>query len=90
MGNEKDFFTCFFIVLAVIVGLLALLMYKIYESHEPWEAFMNDHNCKIVSKSKSKIGVGYGYSASGKAGIVMMPEGGETGYLCDDGVVYYR
>ena len=74
-----------FLVLILIAGL-----YGSVEESKEWKKFQVDHKCEVVSKEKGSVGVGNSVSPSGGVGIVTISTPNKTGWLCDDGVTYYR
>lgn len=83
--------------LGVILFSLAMIPVAIWESiveQEEWDTFAEAHSCKVVGKMNGSVqtGVGYGVTSGGKMGTVMttttIPD--KTGYICDDGVTYWR
>lgn len=91
----EDAVTRTFLILAVLlIALIPVGMYQIAEEQRQWDAFAEAHHCKVVGHSKghTTTGVGFGITASGQSGTVITtsttPD--TTGYLCDDGVTYWR
>jgi hypothetical protein len=80
--------------LVFFVGAFFLLAVLDYQESQEWEQFMSSHKCKIISKSKGEsiTGIGYGFAGNGQFGTVItsssIPD--KTGYLCDDGITYWR
>lgn len=73
-----------------ILGLLALCFYGLYLGEKEWEQFRVEHNCKIVGKQSSTVAPGVGVSGNGNAVSTVTVIPGKTGYLCDDGITYWR
>ena len=80
----------FLIGAIIIVGLL-LVFFGIKGSNE-WKVFAKEHNCKIVGRiaGSTQTGVGPVMGNSGGIAVIITPVPGKTGYLCDDGVTYWR
>lgn len=85
------------LVLAFLV-LLALLIpatfYVAEEDRKQWDAFAVQHACKKVGElsGSTETAVGFGVTANGKAGQVVTTTStpSKTGWLCDDGITYWR
>ena len=73
-------------IIIAAVALLALAIWAVVEDSRKWEAFKVAHNCKVVAHVRGSTHVGM--SSSGN--MVVMGESDKTGWLCDDGVTYYR
>lgn len=77
-------------VVLIVATLLGLVFWGvvplIQESLARWETFKREHDCKVVANVGSEIS--YGISSSGKVVSVIQPS--KTGWLCNDGVTYYR
>lgn len=100
----KDMWNCGWperLMLAVIIFmvlLMVLLMVAvIYESvkeQERWEEFSAAHACKKVGEmsGSTQTGVGFGMTANGQMGTLVTTTStpSKTGWLCDDGVTYWR
>jgi hypothetical protein len=73
----------------VVVGVAitaALLVWLASAVEDDWQTFAATHNCRMVAQKPGSTG--YIVGANGKTGYVFTP--GTTGYLCDDGVTYWR
>lgn len=64
-----------------IVALLALAIHSGFKDASEWERFRVAHKCKVISHIS-------GTTAYSSGDFIHVP--GKTGYLCDDGVTYYR
>lgn len=80
----------FFIGMAFCIGLFVLAMWALMDSAKRWEEFKSQHNCKIVGKIDGDVVVGTGIGANGQMTTVVGSTAGKTGYLCDDGVTYWK
>lgn len=91
----------FMAILSLISVIFALLIFTLFiaarsytKERIAWEEFSIAHNCKKVSyeKGTSSVGMGTGLSSKGNLvpGMVVISSESKTGYLCDDGVTYYR
>ena len=72
-----------FVVTAVII---VIVIYFAIKDNNDWEKFKVEHKCKIVSKQNSTVGTGIGSNGQ----VITTVESGKTGWLCDDGITYYR
>ena len=81
-------------VMALLLALIPLSIWAALEEQKEWEAFSSEHYCKVVGRMTggSQTGVGYGVTNNGKFGTIVTTTTtpGKTGYLCDDGVTYWR
>lgn len=85
------------LLLAMLVLLLLLIPAAIYASIQEakqWDAFSVAHKCKKVGHMKGSVqtGVGYGIAGNGQFGTVVTTSStpDKNGWLCDDGVTYWR
>lgn len=72
--------------LAMIGALVALL---VWESNQ-WQEFKVAHNCKAVSHIKGDVFITTSINPQGQVipGVSSTPD--KTGWLCDDGITYFR
>jgi hypothetical protein len=77
-------------VVVLVVGLVGLWLKLAIDDDRRWEQFKLTHKCKVVSYQSSSSSVGYGTTSDGKSGTVIVTEPSRTGWLCDDGITYYR
>lgn len=79
------------IIAAIIVWFSVSFMIK---EQRQWDAFKVAHNCKVVSQTRGSTSTGFGTTigSNGQVGVgtIQVFNPGQTGYLCDDGVVYNR
>lgn len=59
------------------------------EEQLEWDAFAKTH-CKVVGRMASSTGSGIGITGGGNAALVVTTTPEKTGYLCDDGITYWR
>ena len=69
-----------------IVAVLALAFISMYAKAKKWHAFRAAHNCKVVGHIRGEAF--NTFSSNGSVGVGFT--GDKTGWLCDDGVTYYR
>ena len=55
-----------------------------------WEEFKIEHECKIVGKKNGQTFVGTGIGANGSVTTTIGGTSSQTGWLCNDGVTYWR
>lgn len=60
--------------------------YAIFADAEQWSDFAAKHDCKVISHIKGNVIPTF--SMDGKILLTSTPS--KTGYLCNDGVTYYR
>ena len=76
----EDWFLPGIILLIVALAACAII------DHNDWVEFKATHDCKVVAHVSSQWVTVVG--TDGKVGIGSTGE--KTGYLCNDGVTYYR
>lgn len=83
-------------VLLVLLEIWAGIFSSIekQEERERWDAFATAHACKKVGEisRSTQNGIGYGVMSSGQTGTMITTTStpGKTGWVCDDGVTYWR
>nr|AGH89384.1 hypothetical protein [uncultured bacterium] len=74
------------------IGLMGSAMWVSYTPQpDEWETFKTAHNCKVVGKADGHSNGGVGVTTSGSVAFIAgdrTPD--KTGYLCDDGVTYWK
>lgn len=94
MWSDGPIGKTFAILLLLLIVSFPLAIYGAIIEAREWEKFKISQNCKIVGHERghSSTGVGVGMTASGQMGTVITtnttPD--KTGWLCDDGVTYWR
>lgn len=83
-----EFMIGFLVVFAIL--LIPLTIYAAYVDAKEWEQFSKEQNCKVVGHKIGQFATGIGVTAGGKVGIVQTRTSSQTGYLCDDGITYWR
>lgn len=75
---------------AIFAALVLLMFWLAHEDGLRWSKFRDEHGCRKVSEaSPSTINaVAIGSDGRLSTGIGVVP--GMDGWLCDDGVTYYR
>ncbi|CAH0352825.1 hypothetical protein [Aquabacterium sp. CECT 9606] len=76
-------------IVALLVLLIVVLLGFVYYQDQQWEAFKRAHECKVVARVSGDVVNTTGF-VGGRVvvGIGSTPD--KTGWLCSDGVVYYR
>lgn len=81
----------------LIVGLLAFCIaiisagfYIAVKDQQQWEAFSAQHNCKVVGRMSGDVHTGMAIGPNGQMQTVITSTPDKVGYLCDDGVTYWR
>lgn len=90
-----DWFDRFMVLLlpVLVIALIALPFlsyYVIKADREQWAKFAAENNCRVVGKMSGSTSTGFGVTSNGQMGTVVTSTPGKTGYLCDDGVTYWR
>lgn len=78
------------VICSSIVLLLILVGYASYNESIQWNEFKIQRKCKEVSKAKGEIFNTFGTDAKGNISIGIASTSDKTGWLCDDGITYYR
>lgn len=78
------------LIISAIVVLLILVIYLAVQEQRVWNQYIVDHACKVVGREKGHSSVGYGLMTNGTMGTVVTSTPSKTGWLCDDGVTYWR
>ena len=80
--------------LIFLVLLIPVMIYGAVKEQEQWDAFAAANACKKVGEmsGSTQTGVGFGVTANGQIGTVVTTTSTprKTGWLCDDGVTYWR
>lgn len=81
----------------IVVGCIAMLLlisgaavYLSLEEAKAWQAFKTQHQCKIVTKIRGETFNTVGFDSKGNATVGIGSTSDKTGWLCDDGITYYR
>ncbi len=92
-ANRVAGFTLIEALIAVaIVAIVAVAIVGTIQSEKKWNAFRAAHACKVVGQmdGSTSTGVGPNMGGSGGVSVVLVSNPGKTGWLCDDGVTYWR
>lgn len=74
----------------VAVGLTAWCVWLVHESDRQWQEFKREHRCKAVTKMQGEVFNTVAFDAKGNVVVGLGSAPDKTGWLCDDGVTYYR
>lgn len=90
-GWEERLILALLIFAAMLIPVTA---YSVWIENARWRAFLEAHACKLVGKMSggAQTGFGVGVTANGQVGTVIttINTPSKTGWLCDDGVTYWR
>lgn len=77
-------------IIVVVSGLIAFAVFADIQDQHHWDAFSAQHHCRMVAHISGSSALTTGISSSGKlvTGSTYIP--GKDGFLCDDGITYYR
>ena len=78
-------------VAAIVLVVMAMVLYATYLEQKQWEAFSVAHECKLVEVKPSSLQSTTSVDpATGtiQVGTIHVPE--QKAYECNDGVVYWR
>ncbi|EGJ6544545.1 TPA: hypothetical protein OT248_004430 [Klebsiella pneumoniae] len=78
--------------IALLCGVMSVLVVLVLASdqkEQDWRDFAAEH-CKVIEKREGATTTGVGVSLKGQAGVFIGGEPDQTGYLCDDGVTYWK
>lgn len=75
---------------AIAIAAMAALGYLVYQEHKAWERFRVEQNCRVVAKISGSTAVGPTITGNGNVGVTTIAVPGKTGWLCDDGITYFR
>lgn len=88
-----DWLVEFWIPSLLVTGLIASVVLSvqiIIEDNRAWEQFALENNCKVVSHTEGETFTTFGVSKSGNTVVSTGFTEAKEGWLCDDGVTYYR
>ncbi len=78
------------ILIVAIVAFGGLAVTSTVDDYKKWETFKGEHACKVVGQTAGDMSVNVGLSTSGHAVVVPTGSPPKTGWLCDDGITYWR
>lgn len=74
--------------LALGIGLFAAAFGALTADQKQWDAFAATHACKVVGRMSGDVLVSPVFSDKGGVAVTSTPD--KTGWLCNDGVTYWR
>lgn len=77
------------IVAAIVVCIAALVAASVVDAKR-WDAFKAAHYCKVVAHINGDTFNTFGFDSKGNSVVGIGSTPSKTGWLCDDGVTYYR
>lgn len=83
-GRALIVFSC------VMLMLFILAVVAVWQGGEEWKQFKEDHHCKVIGKMDGDVVVGFGTSSSGSMVTTVSTTDDKTGWLCDDGITYWK
>lgn len=78
------------LAIAAALGVFVLGVVASVNSHDKWEAFRVEHNCRITGRMDGSTDIGFGLSTSGSLVTTTTSTPSRTGWTCDDGVTYWK
>lgn len=75
---------------SLVVGFLLLCVWLFSLEAAQWNTFKEEHHCKQVSHVDSTFFNTLGLSSNGGVSVGVGSTDSKTGWLCDDGITYYR
>ncbi|HBV1819871.1 TPA: hypothetical protein MDQ74_001720 [Klebsiella pneumoniae] len=76
-------------LLGGVISVLVVLVLASDQKEQEWRDWATEH-CKVIEKREGATTTGVGVSLKGQAGVYIGGEPDQTGYLCDDGVTYWK
>jgi hypothetical protein len=74
------------LVLAMFGGLVALMV----ADDNQWQAYKAAHACKVVAHVTGDVFSTVAPTSNGGIAVGVGTTSGKTGWLCDDGITYFR
>ena len=77
---------------AILTALLVFVfvVWLAYVDAKDWEEFRTTHECKVVAHVSGSTFNTLGFDSKGNAVVGVGSTPDKTGWLCNDGVTYYR
>lgn len=85
----RDDWILYGLVGATALAFAVLIVAMVADARQ-WDRFSAAHNCKAVAHMSGEIFNTVGFSANGQMSVGIGSTSSKTGWLCDDGVTYYR
>lgn len=77
-------------IVVMIAVLFPLVIYATIVSENRWAEFETAHHCRVVGRMTGSLDVTYIAGPNGSMTPVFMMQPDKVGWLCDDGVTYWR
>lgn len=77
-------------ICVMIIALLAWAIHSDREKEREWERFAANHQCREVAKISGEMFNTLSFDAKGNTVVGIGVTSDKTGWLCNDGVTYYR
>lgn len=84
-----EWFIAAFGLAMVLAGCSISYLLAAHEA-EAWQRFSIEHQCRVVGKMSGDVVIGTGVTANGQVTTTVGVTGDKTGYICNDGVIYWR
>lgn len=96
--DEKGGEVVFFVIRLATVALVGLLVFygcsvlvrEARESDDAWDDFKVRHSCKEVGVLKGELLTTLGVGANGQVAVGVGSTRDKKGWLCSDGITYWR
>ena len=79
-----------FIFFGVVVVLIVLSVAVFWVDSKEWSEFSEAHQCRKVAEVQGKVAPTLSVGGKGQVAMGNTYISGSTGYLCDDGITYWR
>lgn len=76
--------------LAALVGFIWVLAWAWQMESAAWAEFSAANGCRIAQSRQSELQVGMVVNANGTVGTVVTSTEAQVGWLCNDGIIYWR
>ena len=76
----------------IVAGLAGYFAYVGFADEKRWNDFKAEHKCKVAGHERGHVSTGIApiVGGNGGVGIVVNNTPDKTGWLCDDGIIYWR
>ncbi|MGC4059391.1 MAG: hypothetical protein QM749_00430 [Aquabacterium sp.] len=78
------------LIILLIAALLIGLIYLGYRQQAEWDAFKVEHKCKVTAHIDGNAFNTYSFDAKGNLNVGVGVNPDKTGWLCDDGITYFK
>lgn len=78
------------VVGAVAAAIVGGIVWLAVEEGKEWNAFKQTHACRKVAHVRGHVQPITGFDSKGNVTFSTVTTPDKTGWLCDDGVTYYR